>query len=96
MRKEDVNYNLRSKIPTAMNRIELLFFSTITAVTRVAGIFFWHYHPSLPPHVTATACRKQRLYTPFYFNRERLSQPLSNFLHGVKRTGLGRMLFFFD
>lgn len=79
-----------------MNRIKLLFFSILTAVTRVAGIFLWYYHPSLPSCVTATARRKQRLYTPFYFNRERLSQPLSNFLHSVKCTGLGRMLFFFD
>lgn len=49
-------------------------------MTRVLGIFFWYYHASLPSRVTATACRKQRLYTPLHFNRERLSQPLGNFI----------------
>lgn len=63
-----------------MSRIKLLFFSIIMAVTRAAGIFRWCYHASLPSRVTATARRKQRLYTPFYWNRERLSQPLSNFI----------------
>lgn len=79
-KEEDLNYNLRSKITIVMNHIKLLVFSIITAVTRVAGILFWYYHASLPSCITATAHRKQRLYTPFHFNRERLSQPLSNFI----------------
>lgn len=63
-----------------MSCSKLLLFSIITAVTRAAGIFSWYFQASLPSRVTATACRKQRLYTPFYWNRERLSQPLSNFI----------------
>lgn len=38
--EEDLNYNPQSKIPTAVNRIKLLFFSIIIAVIRVAAIFF--------------------------------------------------------
>lgn len=94
--EEDLNYNLQSKIPIEVNHIKLLVFSIVTAVIGVAGIFFWYYPPCLPSRATVTARRKQRSYTPLYFNREHLSQPLGNFLRGTKRTGLGRMLFLFD
>lgn len=63
-----------------MSHSKLLLFSIIAAVTRAAGIFCWDYHASLPSRVTETAHRKQRLHTPFHWNRERLSQPLGNFI----------------
>lgn len=94
--EEDLNYNLQSKIPIEVNHIKLLVFSIVTAVIGVAGIFFWYYPPCLPSRATVTARRKRRSYTPLYFNREHLSQPLGNFLCGAKRTGLGRTLFLFD
>lgn len=84
-----------------MNLVKLMFFSICFSVSpllwpELLGFSFGIViHPSRPVSLRLHAESKGYTHR-LYFNRERLSQPLGSFLHSVKRTGLGRMLFFFD
>lgn len=62
-----------------MSHVKLLVVSTITTVPSCWDfLLVLSCLPSILCH--CACCRKQRLHTPFHFNRECLSQPLSNFI----------------
>lgn len=89
-----MNCSFGSKIPIVLYNVKLQLFRIITAMSRVGWVFLWYYHPFYPMSLQLHA--DSRGYVHRIISTERLSQPLGNFLHSVKCTGLGRMLFFFD